>query len=88
MERFISGEYKKICRIHSHNLFVGLTIDGKYAWQQEKQKGDFSTALMIHGTIVYFRALQGQSGRNLIDPALQDNAVIPSRFFQYIYHIG
>ena len=31
-----------------HLLFIGLTIDGKYAWQQEEeQKGDFSTALMI-----------------------------------------
>ena len=40
------------------------------------------------GTIVYFRALQGHSGRNLIDPSLQDNVVIPSGFFQYIYHIG
>ena len=39
------------------------------------------------GTIVYFRVLQGHSGRNLIDPTLQDN-VIPSKFFQYIYHIG
>ena len=40
------------------------------------------------GTIVYFRALQGHSGRNLIDPPLQDNVVIPSNFFQHIYHIG
>ena len=40
------------------------------------------------GTIVDFRALQGHSGRNLIDPSLQDNVVIPSGFFQYIYHIG
>ena len=40
------------------------------------------------GTIIYFRALQGHSGRNLIDPSLQDNVVIPSGFFQYIYHIG
>ena len=37
------------------------------------------------GTIIYFRALQGHSGRNLIDPSLQDNVVIPSGFFQYIY---
>ena len=34
------------------------------------------------GTILYLRALQGHSGRNLIDPSLQDNVVIPSRFFQ------
>ena len=40
------------------------------------------------GIIVYLRALQGHSGRNLIDPSLQDNVLIPSGFFQYIYHIG
>ena len=40
------------------------------------------------GTIVYFRTLQGHSGRNLIDPSLQDNVVIPSGVFQHIYHIG
>ena len=40
------------------------------------------------GTIVYFRALQGHSGRNLIDPSLQDNVIIQSNFFQHIYHIG
>ena len=37
---------------------------------------------------MYFRALQGHSGRNLIDPLLQDNVVIQSNFFQYIYHVG
>ena len=40
------------------------------------------------GIIIYFRALQGHSGRNLIDPSLQDNVVIPSGFFQNIYHFG
>ena len=40
------------------------------------------------GIIVYLRALQGHSGRNLIDPSLQDNVVIPSRFFPKFYHIG
>ena len=40
------------------------------------------------GIIVYLRALQGHSGRNLIDPLLQDNVVIQSGFFQYIYHTG
>ena len=37
---------------------------------------------------MYLRALQGHSGRSLIDPTLQDNVVIPSNFFQYIYHVG
>ena len=40
------------------------------------------------GAIVYFRTLQGHSGRNLIDPSLEDNVVIPSNFFQHIYHVG
>ena len=40
------------------------------------------------GIIVYLRALQGHSGHSLIDPTLQDKVVIPSNFFQYIYHVG
>ena len=40
------------------------------------------------GTILYLRALQGHSGRNLIDPTLQDNALIPNDFFEYVHHIG
>ena len=40
------------------------------------------------GIIIYIRALQGHSGRNINDLSLQDNVVIPSGFFQYIYHIG
>ena len=40
------------------------------------------------GIIVYLRALQGHSGRDLIDPSLQENVVIQSEFFHYIYHIG
>ena len=38
--------------------------------------------------ILYLRALQGHSGRNLIDPPLQDNVLIPNNFFEYTYHIG
>ena len=38
--------------------------------------------------ILYLRALQGHSGRNRIDPSLQDNVLIPDNFFEYIYHIG
>ena len=37
----------------------------------------------VSGTIVYFRALQGHSGRNIIDPSLQDNVLIPDDFFEY-----
>ena len=40
------------------------------------------------GTIIYLRALQGHSGSNLIDPTSQDNVVIGTGIFHYIYHIG
>ena len=40
------------------------------------------------GAILYLRALQGHSGRSLIDPSLQDNGIIPDGFFKYIYHVG
>ena len=40
------------------------------------------------GTILHLRALQGHSGSNLVDPTLQDNVVIESGMFHYIYHIG
>ena len=38
--------------------------------------------------ILYLRGLQGHSGRNPIDPTLQDTVLIPNDFFEYIYHIG
>ena len=38
--------------------------------------------------ILYLRALQGHSRRKPMDPSLQDNALIPNDFFEYIYHIG
>ena len=42
----------------------------------------------ISGTILYLRALQGHSGRNLIDPLLQDNVIVQRGLFLHIYHIG
>ena len=42
----------------------------------------------ISGTIMYFRALQGHSGRNLIDLPLKDNVIIQSGFFQQFYYVG
>ena len=38
--------------------------------------------------ILYLRTFQGHSGRNPIDPSLQNNVLIPNNFFEYIYHIG
>ena len=67
-------------------------------WSDEKWKSSmaggggnkkrFQYCTDSSGAILYLRALQGHSGRNLIDPSLQDNVVIPDGFFKYIYHVG
>ena len=89
MERFISGELKNIFRVNSHKFLTGLTIVGKHAWlQEEESKRRYQYCTDGSGIIVYLLALQGHSGRNLIDPSLQDNVVIQSEFFHNIYHIG
>ena len=36
---------------------------------------------------LYFRAIQGHSGRNVVDPSLQDNVLLPEHFTEYIHHI-
>ena len=67
----------------------GLTIDGRHVWQQEEETNRrFQYCTDASGTIIYFRALQGHSRRNLIDPSLQDNVVIPSKVLQYMYPVG
>ena len=67
-------------------------------WSDEKWKSSmaggggnkkrFQYCTDSSGTILYLRALQGHSGRNLVHPSLQDNVVIPDGFFKYIYHVG
>ena len=37
---------------------------------------------------LYFRAIQGHSGSNLVGPTLQDNVLLPDDFAEYIYHVG
>ena len=51
-------------------------------------KRRFQYCIDASGRIVYFRPLQGHSGRDLYVSSLHDNNVIPSGFFQHIYHIG
>ena len=33
---------------------------------------------------LYFRAIHGHSGGNLVDPALQDNVLMPEDFAEYV----
>ena len=67
--------------------YFGLMIVGKLVWQQVEVRLEYiSIAMMIREeffTSVLFR----DTGSNLIDPTLQDNVVIGSGIFHYIYHI-
>ena len=64
-------------------------IDGNLVWlQAEDPKWRYQYCSDNLGSIIYLRALQGHSGSNLIDPALQDNVLIGPGIFPYIYHVG
>ena len=56
--------------------------------ESEDTLNSFTSHTDSSGAILYLRALQGHSGRNVIDPSLKDNVVIRDGFFQYIYHVG
>ena len=67
-------------------LNIGLMICGRARWQEaEATRKDYNMVLTRQDKKF---SLQGHSGRNPIDPSLQDNVLIPHNFFEYIYHIG
>ena len=66
--------------LQEHFLYCHHWSDDK--WKKTMTRGG------SFGAILYLRALQGHSGRSLIDPTLQDNVEIPTDFFHYIYHVG
>ena len=75
------------------NEFVHSQHWSDEMWKSTMAKGGGNKKICQYysdssGTILYLRALQGHSGRNLIDPSLQDNVVIQNGFFHHIYHIG
>ena len=71
-------------------LNIGLMMYGRGRWQEaEATRKIFQYCTEPSGqAILYLRALQGHSGRNPIDPTLQDNVFIPNNFVEDIYHIG
>ena len=88
-ERFNSGELKNNFRVNFHKIpywsddrWKACLAAGGGSKRRYQYCSDNSER------ILYLRALQGHSGRNLIDPSLQDNVVIQRGFFHHIYHIG
>ena len=84
MERLNSGDSTFLCILDN-----GLMKSGRASWQKEEEtRKKTQHCTDSSGEILYLRALQGHSGRNLIDPSLQDNVLILDDFFKYIYHVG
>ena len=79
-----------IFRTNLSTLNFGLMMYGRARWQgggSNKKRLQYYTDPSGQ-EILYLRALQGHAGRNPNDPTLQDNVLVPSNFFEYIYHIG
>ena len=62
--------------LQNHFIFCHHWSDEKWKSSMAGGRGHekrFQCCADSSGTILYLRALQGHSGRNLIDPSLQDN---------------
>ena len=71
------------------DLNIGLMNCGRVQWQKAWKQERFQYCTDPSGQeILYLGALQGHSGRNLVDPSLQDNVLIPNNFFENIFRIG
>ena len=90
MERLNSGDEKIVFGMNLRTLSIGLLKCGRAKWlEAEVTRKDFQYCTYSTGQeILYLRALQGHSGRNPIDPSLQEHVLIPDNFFEYTYHIG
>ena len=76
--------------ISSSTLNIGLMMYGRVRWQQAEATRKVFNSVLIRPdkkffTSELFKVIQG---RNLNDPTLQDNVLIPNNFFEYICHIG
>ena len=79
---------KKVIHLLRHSQKIHREEDGAVHFWGIKENLQNPFPQSIHWSDDRWKACFRNSGRNLIDPSLQDNVVIPSGFFQYIYHIG
>ena len=83
MEQLNSGNIED--DLQEHFLYCHHWSDDK--WKKTLARGGgnkkrYQYCADSSGVILYIRALQGHSGRSLIDPTLQDNVIIPNGLFQ------
>ena len=62
---------------------------GYQLWQQEEEpRKGFNISWILTLPDTFRRAIQGHSGDNAIDLALQDGVLLPKGFTEYTYHVG
>ena len=83
-ERFMSGELKNRQNQFPHSIHWSDDRWKACLASGGRAKRRFQYCTDDSGTIVYFRGLQGHSGRNLIDPSLHHIVVIQSEFFHFL----
>ena len=89
MEQFNSTELNSIFEIIPHKYSIGLMNVGNLVWQQEEvRKGDISIALIIREESFTSELFRDTLEIISLILLLQDNVLIESGIFHYIYHIG
>ena len=88
MEQFNSGELKMIFG-NACIALIGLIASGRKAWQEEEETRKYtSTVLTLQEQLCIFELFKDIQDAILLILPLQDNVIIESNFFQYIYHVG
>ena len=77
---------KKLIRLLRHGNQVHRGDDGAIEFWRIKDNLQKHFPYCLHWSDEKWKS--GHSGRNFIDPSLQDNVIIQSNFFQCIYHVG
>ena len=93
MEAYLEKMMERLNSDHQkHFLYCHHWSDEKWKSRMASggggQKKRFQYCSDSSGAILYLRALQGHSGRSLIDPTLQDNVIFLDELVENIYHVG
>ena len=84
-----SSESNSIFEVILLKYGIGLKIVGKLVWQQEKGPNeDISIVLIIREQFSVSVLFKDILEAILLILHLQDNVIIQSNFFQYMYHVG
>ena len=83
MGRSKSGDWTMIFRRNLCTLNIGLMMYGRARWQEAEAIRKYFNIVLIRQDKKFFtfELSKGHSGRNPIDPLLQDNVLIPNNFF-------